>query len=95
MIHHHKKTAIAAALIWIFALPAHAGDAAQGKKLHDAKCFACHDTGIYTRKDSIILSLGALKKRVKFCEGANKVGWNEQQIDDVVAYLNQTFYKYK
>jgi mono/diheme cytochrome c family protein len=31
------------------------GDSADGKRLHDANCMGCHDTGIYTRKDSFSL----------------------------------------
>ena len=27
------------------------GDSVDGKRLHDANCMGCHDTGIYTRKD--------------------------------------------
>jgi hypothetical protein len=27
------------------------GDGADGKRLHDANCMGCHDTGIYTHKD--------------------------------------------
>ena len=27
------------------------GDSADGKRLHDANCMGCHDTGIYTRED--------------------------------------------
>jgi len=27
------------------------GDSADGKRLHDANCMGCHDTGIYTRTE--------------------------------------------
>ena len=40
------------------------GDSADGKRLHDASCMGCHDTGIYTRKDRLVQSLDALKKRL-------------------------------
>ena len=39
------------------------GDSAEGKRLHDANCMGCHNTGIYTRKDRLIQSLDALKER--------------------------------
>jgi hypothetical protein len=26
------------------------GDSAEGKRLHDANCMGCHNTGIYTRE---------------------------------------------
>ena len=41
------------------------GDSADGKRLHDANCMGCHDTGIYTRKDRLVRSLDALKKPVR------------------------------
>ena len=43
------------------------GDSAEGKRLHDANCMGCHDTGIYTRKDRLVLSLDALKKQLGSC----------------------------
>jgi cytochrome c5 len=39
------------------------GDSADGKRLYDANCTGCHDTGIHTRKDRLVQSLDALKKR--------------------------------
>lgn len=72
-----------------------AGNISAGKALHEKNCMRCHDNSIYTRKDSIIFSYDGLNKRVRFCEGSNNLAWNEQQIDDVVAYLNTTFYKFK
>src|SRR5262249_39600346 len=38
------------------------GDSADGKRLHDASCIGCHDTGIYTRKDRLVGSLDALSR---------------------------------
>jgi hypothetical protein len=43
------------------------GDSADGKRLHDANCVGCHDTAIYTRRDRIVGSLDALKKRLGDC----------------------------
>jgi mono/diheme cytochrome c family protein len=37
------------------------GDSAEGKRLYDANCMGCHDTGIHTRKDRIVQSLDAKK----------------------------------
>ena len=49
------------------------GDSDEGKRLHDANCMSCHDTGIYTRKDRLVQSLAALKKRLSDCSHmANK-----------------------
>ena len=49
------------------------GASADGKRLHDANCMGCHDTGIYTRKDRLIRSLDALETRLGDCSHmANK-----------------------
>jgi len=80
----------------------HAADAARGKQLHDANCTSCHTqlmngnpTAIFTRPNSIIHSFDGLKKRVRFCETMTGANWGDKEIDDVIAYLNQEFYKFK
>lgn len=72
-----------------------AGDASQGKALYESNCFKCHDTTIHTRPERIIFSKSALEKRVKFCDSNAGTHWNEQQLSDVVEYLNRTFYKFE
>jgi len=63
------KSILCASLSMIMMMPsAYAaslpGDSADGKRLYDANCMGCHDTGIHTRKDRIVQSLDALEKRV-------------------------------
>lgn len=72
-----------------------AADAAKGKTLHDAKCQGCHDTRQYTRKNRIIHTFEDLHSRVEFCDAASNAGFTLDDIDDVVAYLNKEFYKFK
>lgn len=67
----------------------------QGKKLYEAHCFSCHDSKIHTRPETIIHSFSALKKRVQFCQNNSQLNWSAAQINDVVAHLNDTFYKFK
>lgn len=72
-----------------------AADATKGKTLHDAKCQGCHDTRQYTRKNRIVHTFEDLQGRVEFCDGASNAGFTPEDIDDVVAYLNKEFYKFK
>jgi len=69
--------------------------AANGKKLHDAKCFGCHDNRQYTRKNRIIHTYEDLHARVEFCDAASNAGFSFDDLDDVVTYLNTEFYKFK
>ena len=79
-----------------------AGDIERGKELHKENCTSCHasalggdGTQIYTRADRKIDSYEALENQVKRCKTALGVSWPEHQIDDVLAYFNETFYKFK
>ena len=78
-----------------------AGDAKRGKALHDENCISCHanafggdGTSIYTREDHKIDTFGGLQKQVKRCKTALGVDWPQNDIDDVVTYLNESFYKF-
>ncbi|MCU7837460.1 MAG: cytochrome c [gamma proteobacterium symbiont of Taylorina sp.] len=80
----------------------YAADPANGKTLHNESCIACHtsltngkpDT-LYTRPDRKFNSLHGLKSQVMRCQTSVGANWFDDQIDDVVQYLNTTFYKVK
>ncbi|MCL4316225.1 MAG: cytochrome c [Gammaproteobacteria bacterium] len=69
--------------------------AKRGEALYQANCTRCHDTSVHTRPNSIIHSLDALKKRVRFCETNARLKWSDEQVEDVTVWLNETFYKFK
>lgn len=71
------------------------GNAAAGKKLHDASCMSCHTDSVYTRNDRHVTSLPALEKQVNACGHMADVTLAKPQVDDLVKYLNQTYYKFK
>jgi len=80
------------------AFQAHAaapGDAAAGKKLHDANCTGCHDSSVYTRKDHQIKSLAALNEKLSTCTHAAQVTLTDEEQQHIVRYLNDQFYKLK
>lgn len=68
---------------------------AHGEKLHNEKCMACHDTGVYTRDDRRVKTLQALSSQVNNCmKGPAKAEWTQIETDSVIQYLNQKFYKF-
>ncbi|OYV75846.1 MAG: hypothetical protein B7Z66_11350 [Chromatiales bacterium 21-64-14] len=69
-------------------------DVAHGKELHNASCLACHNPSVYTRPDHKIRSLTALHRQVAACQKAAGANWNAAGRNDVVEYLNQTFYHF-
>jgi cytochrome c553 len=78
------------------------GDAENGKKLHDGNsCLSCHSqmTGgkpdmLYTRANRRVTNLGGLIGQVGGCNSMQKVGLDENAVNDVVKYLNESFYKF-
>ena len=76
------------------ALPAtQAADAERGKQLVDKHCTSCHDDKVYTRENRRVTTLDGLKKQVKRCELNLGLTWFDEDINDVVNYLNSTYYK--
>ena len=73
-----------------------------GKELHNSNCTSCHisiqggdGSGIYTRENRRIESHSALIKQVNRCHDSLGLPWPDDHINDVVEYLNNTFYKFK
>jgi mono/diheme cytochrome c family protein len=79
------------------------GNAAAGKKLHDAKCAQCHST-MFPDKDGTQLysdlfrkieNPKALQGMVQACATRSNAGWFDEEILNVTRYLNDTYYKFK
>lgn len=73
-----------------------------GKELHKDSCISCHasmmggdGTGIYTREAKRIETYPALVKQVQRCRDSLGIPWPAEHVNDVVEYLNNTFYKYE
>lgn len=74
---------------------AHAGDPANGQKLFAAsQCMNCHGAEVFTRADRKVNSLAALENQVRKCDANLNTNWYDDEIMDVVAYLNQAYYKF-
>jgi hypothetical protein len=82
--------------------PLMAADIESGKSLHDGSCVNCHaqllggdGTAIYTRENRKMDSYPALNKQVRRCRDSLGMPWPEDQIMDVITYLNESFYHFK
>jgi cytochrome c553 len=71
------------------------GDSADGKRLYDANCMGCHDTSVFTRKDRVVQSLDALKKQLVSCSHAAKKEFSANEMQDLLKYLNDQFYRFR
>lgn len=71
------------------------GNAGEGKKLHDANCLSCHDDSVYKRKDRSVKNFDGLLQQINNCGHAIDSTLAKPQINDLVKYLNETYYKFK
>jgi len=79
------------------------GDAENGGKVLNERCTACHvnmfggdGSAIYTREDHSVQTVEGLMARVEACNVNTQNGeLNADQLDDITAYLNETFYLYE
>lgn len=70
------------------------GDAVRGEQIH-AACLDCHGTGLYVKSDRKVKSLEVLRKETLRWGDYYNPALSPQDVDDVVAYLNRDFYKFK
>ena len=70
------------------------GDTGNGKRLFDANCTGCHDTGVLTRKDRFVQSLDALKEQLDSCAHMASKEFSESETQDLLKYLNDEFYRF-
>jgi mono/diheme cytochrome c family protein len=64
-----------------------------GADLYAAHCTGCHTTAIHVRSKRIVHSLEELQNRVRQCEQLAEAGWFDEEVEAVVKYLNDSFYK--
>jgi mono/diheme cytochrome c family protein len=78
------------------------GDAEKGRAAHDAKCLGCHTaqfggdgSDLYLRKDRRVQSVEGLIRRVELCNEQTAAGLDEDQLNDITKYLNDSFYRFE
>ncbi|MCK5811083.1 MAG: hypothetical protein KAH00_08325 [Cocleimonas sp.] len=72
------------------------GSATKGKTIYTAsECVRCHQTNeMFTRKDRKVKSLSELNSQVRKCDSQLSTNLFDDEIEDVVAYLNEAHYKF-
>ena len=77
-----------------FAVPVHAADIDNGDDLHFENCTGCHQEEVYTRTNRVVTNLAHLGRQVRFCKDALNLTWFDDEVEDVIAYLNKTYYHF-
>lgn len=83
----------------LLASTAHANeqpDPLNGKKLFEqSSCLECHGSEVFTRDERKVTDYVALEAQVRRCDANLSTNWFDDQILDVVEYLNTTYYQFE
>jgi len=66
----------------------------RGQALYENHCRTCHEEGIHVRDNRRVTSIGELRHRVASWSYHAALGWSDEDIADVVDYLDRRFYHY-
>ena len=83
-------------LLTSVAIAEEAPNAANGQKLfNESRCLECHGVELFTSKDRKVQNLSGLESMVRRCDANLSTNWFDDQILDVVEYLNKAYYKFE
>jgi len=77
-----------------FSTSSHAADIDNGNQLHTDSCTACHDSDLYTRENRRVQTLPRLGSQVRFCKDNLGITWFDDEVDDVIEFLNKNYYHF-
>lgn len=83
---------VAALVLYLGSLQA--ADIDNGDDLHFSNCTGCHDASVYTRDDRRVRNLVQLRTQVRFCKDTLGLTWFDDEVEDVIGYLNKTYYHF-
>jgi len=72
---------------------ARSADLERGKLLHDNHCRMCHDPIAYKRSTAAAADYAEVRAQVVRWQSNTGLRWSEEDVDNVTAYLAQTYYK--
>ncbi|MFN7086683.1 MAG: c-type cytochrome [Burkholderiales bacterium] len=70
------------------------GDPARGAQLHEA-CLGCHGAELYVSPNAKVRTLSELRKEVENWNDRMNPEFDKQEVADITAYLNSTYYKFQ
>ncbi len=72
-----------------------AQDAQVGQELYQGRCLECHKEAPYGKGPRKAQSLESMRAMAKLWDSISPgTPWTQRDLDDVVSYLNQEFYRF-
>ena len=77
------------------AMPSASGaDAERGAALYELRCGDCHSESVHGRSKRVATDFGDVRRWVNRWNVNLGLRWDDEEIDDVSMYLNNTYYRY-
>ncbi len=73
---------------------AHPASALRGMELYQNHCTVCHASQVHIREKRKGTSLVQVEAWIRRWAGELRLGWTDEEIRDVLHYLNSQYYKY-
>ncbi len=89
-----RKALMASVIVGLSQGQLMAADFDNGDELHMDNCTGCHDSSAYTRAERKVTSLKRLGTQVRFCRDNLGLTWFDDEVADVIHYLNVDYYKF-
>ena len=74
--------------------PALGADLERGRAFYENHCQSCHSAKVHNRKQRWPSDLTQLRDVVNQWQGQQNLRWSQEDIEDVVYFLNVTQYSY-
>lgn len=85
----------APALLGLSALEAHAQNFERGQELFEHQCRECHGDPNLSHNEYKAKSLAEVRKKITSWAEHSGTEWGSNEIDDVLLYMNRSFYHFK
>lgn len=69
-------------------------DAGRGRALYENHCQVCHTSRVHSRANRLPVGKNELRDIVERWQREERLRWSEQDVTDVVEFLNRTRYGY-
>lgn len=94
-VRERMQGAIACVLI-SFCAAVHASNVRvdRGELLYETHCLACHTEQMHWREQRLVTDLESLAMQVQRWQTVTRAGWNSEDIEAVVRYLNNVYYRF-
>jgi mono/diheme cytochrome c family protein len=74
---------------------AQAPDIGRGRALYENHCQACHTPGVHSRINRLAITRAEVRELVDNWQSQQALRWHDQDIEDVVEFLDRTRYRFK